>query len=169
MPSACSPRTRLNSPSFFAKSHLKLVAYLIQARRSRKPKSRLENRMEEERQARARPPDPRVPIVSRPTAARTQHMAETAKTISTRNSSGNSGRILSPHYPTSTLSAPIPRVLAEALALGTRESNTSEGGLKSSPKWHSSDGDGGANARSSLDGGANEVRLPQVPSCIVPK
>eukprot|EP00752_Nemacystus_decipiens_P004480 g4092.t1 len=91
------------------------------ATRSRKPKSRLESRMEEERQARARAPEPRVPVVSRPTAARTQHMAEIAKTLSTRHScSDDHGRILCPTYPVSTVNAPVPSVLAEALLKGAR-------------------------------------------------
>ncbi|CAN0346344.1 unnamed protein product [Ectocarpus sp. 6 AP-2014] len=86
--------------------------------RSRRPKSRLESRMEEERQARARAPEPRVPVVSRPTAARSQHMAEIAKTLSTRHScSDDHGRVLCPAYPTSTVNAPVPRVLTERSAL----------------------------------------------------
>ncbi|CAB1120454.1 unnamed protein product [Ectocarpus sp. CCAP 1310/34] len=88
--------------------------------RSRRPKSRLESRMDEERQARARAPEPRVPVVSRPTAARSQHVAEIAKTLSTRHScSDDHGRVLCPAYPTSTVNAPVPRVLAEALEQGT--------------------------------------------------
>lgn len=76
--------------------------------------------MEEERQARARAPEPRVPVVSRPTAARSQHMAEIAKTLSTRQScSDDHGRVLCPAYPTSTVNSPVPRVLAEALEQGT--------------------------------------------------
>lgn len=39
--------------------------------------------MEEERQARARIPEPRVPVVSRPTAARTNYMAEMVRVLST--------------------------------------------------------------------------------------
>lgn len=77
--------------------------------------------MEEERQARARVPEPRVPVVSRPTAARTQHMAEIAKTLSTRHSrSDDHGRVLLPTYPVSTVNAPMPSVLAEALLEGAR-------------------------------------------------
>lgn len=92
---------------------------VLQATRSRKPKSRLESRMEEERQARARAPEPRVPVVSRPTAARTQHMAEIAKTLSTRHScSDDHGRVLCPTYPVSTVNAPVPSVLAQALLQG---------------------------------------------------
>lgn len=75
--------------------------------------------MEEERQARARVPEPRVPVVSRPTAARTQHMAEIAKTLSIRQScSDDHGRVLCPSYPVSTVNAPVPSVLAEALLQG---------------------------------------------------
>lgn len=77
--------------------------------------------MEEERQARAKVPEPRVPVVSRPTAARTQHMAEIARTLSTRQScSDDHGRVLCPAYPVSTVNAPVPSVLAEALLQGTR-------------------------------------------------
>lgn len=45
--------------------------------------------MEEERQARARTPQPRVPVVSRPTAARTNYMVEMVRVLST--SSGAPG------------------------------------------------------------------------------
>lgn len=89
--------------------------------------------MEEERQARARAPEPRVPVVSRPTAARTQHMADIAKELPTWHSqSDDHGRVLRPTYPMSTVNAPVPRVLAEALEEGTtgdsNNAGTSAGG-----------------------------------------
>lgn len=125
-----SPRNEMShmaSPSLVPPSSCPFS--VVQATRSRKPKSRLESRMEEERQARARAPEPRVPVVSRPTAARTQHMAEIAKTLSTRHScSDDHGRVLCPTYPVSTVNAPVPSVLAEALLQGAGA--TSRGGSR---------------------------------------
>lgn len=135
---------------------------VVQATRSRKPKSRLETRMEEERQARARAPEPRVPVVSRPTAARTQHMAEIAKTLSTRRScSDDHGRVLCPTYPMSTVNAPVPSLLAEALLQGTRAA--SGGGSRGddaaaqAAAWEREGNGGGSRnhrSRGSSEGGA---------------
>lgn len=74
--------------------------------------------MEEERQARGKLPGPRVPVVSRPTAARTNHMTERARVIAAGDSgiAAEGGHLLVPHYPTSTIASPVPYVLAEALA-----------------------------------------------------
>lgn len=85
--------------------------------------------MEEERQAREKLPDPRVPVVSRPTAARTHHMAARARSIVADRSgiAAEGGRLLVPHYPTSTLVSPVPHVLAEALAARTRTEVLLEG------------------------------------------
>lgn len=103
--------------------------------------------MEEARQARAKTPEPRVPVVSRPTAARTQHMAEIAKALSTRHScvSDDRGRVLCPAYPVSTLNAPVPRVLKEALEAGaTRDEGGDIGG--GSASWNGEEGGRGGDA-----------------------
>lgn len=96
-----------------------------QAARSRLPKSRLESRMEEEKQARARVSDRRIPVVSRPTNARTNHMAEVARARSmTGGSVAECGRMLPPHYPTSTLNPPVPRALEEAFEATSRRDSS---------------------------------------------
>lgn len=86
-----------------------------QATRSRRPKSRLERSREEEKIARAKPPEPRIPVVSRPTAARSSHMVEVAHLLSSRAIKDDTGRLMTPHYPVSTHNPLVPRVLAEAL------------------------------------------------------
>lgn len=107
--------------------------------------------MEEARQARAKTPEPRVPVVSRPTAARTQHMAEIARALSTRQSSTSDdrGRVLCPAYPASTLNAPVPRVLAEAHEEGTRRDGGGGGGGGGGPaSWDGAEGGGGRRCES---------------------
>ena len=118
-----------------------------QAARSRKPKSRLEVRMEEERQARARQAEPRVPLVSRPTAARTQHMADLATELSSRSNSGENLRALCPRYPGSTVNPPIPRALANALEMGIRDDETREGRGKNCSGGSKIEDHGGAEVR----------------------
>ena len=143
------------------------VLFLVsKATRSRRPKSRLERNMEEERQARARAPEPRVPVVSRPTAARTQHMAEIAKTLSSRHScTDDHGRVLCPAYPVSTVNAPVPRALAEAVLLGAGGARSGRGeghGGGAGATSSALDGNGGSGSRNlhsrgSSKGGATTV------------
>ena len=120
--------------------------------------------MEEERQARARAPEPRVPVVSRPTAARTQHMAEIAKTLSTRHStSDDHGRVLCPTYPVSTVNAPVPSVLAEALLQGVRGASGggSRGGdgAMQAAAWER-EGNGGSSRNHSSRGSSKGGAVP---------
>lgn len=103
--------------------------------------------MEEERQARNRLAEPRVPLVSRPTAARTQHMADLATALSSRSNSGDNLRALCPRYPVSTINPPIPRVLANALEAGIREDEHRDGRGKLSSGGSKNGGDGGAEVR----------------------
>lgn len=110
--------------------------------------------MEEERQARARTPEPRVPVVSRPTAARTQHMADIAKALPTRhNQSDDHGRVLCPTYPASTVNAPVPRVLAEALEVGT--STLGGGGRRDDSNADGGGGGGGPISRNQHSRGSS--------------
>lgn len=136
-------------PSFFSMCDV----FVFQACRSRKPKSRLESRLEEERESRARTPEPRIPIVSRPTAARTQHMAELAKTLSTRNSYDENIRLLVPHYPVSTRNLPVPRVLAEVIDKRAATKRLHEDAPRSSSRGSSNNGGEGVPRNSSGGGG----------------
>lgn len=115
--------------------------------------------MEEERLARARAPEPRIPVVSRPTAARTQHMAEIAKTLSIRHScSDDHGRVLCPAYPVSTVNAPVPSVLAEALLLGAGAADgggsRGDGAAGAAAAWER-EGNGGS-SRNQLSRGSSK-------------
>ena len=66
-------------------------------------------------------------MVSRPTTARTMYMGEIARNVSHRRNTGDSGRVLVPRYPTSTLNAPIARVLVEDLVNGETKDENREG------------------------------------------
>ncbi len=117
--------------------------------------------MEEERRARARVPEPRVPVVSRPTAARTQHMIEIAKTLSSRHScTDDHGRGLCPAYPLSTVNAPVPRALAEAVMLGVGEAGGGRGGedrgAGSSAASSALEGNGGSGSRNQPSRGSSK-------------
>lgn len=141
------PFLRRPTPESFRAVRCRLTTALLphgllvqQAPRSRQRRSWIQSRVQEEKIARGKALDSRVPVVSRPTAARTHHMAETVRDR-VACSSTQSVRELVPRYPVSTRDPPVPHVLACALE-GVPRGGDGPGGRTMPSRDGSRDADG---------------------------
>lgn len=89
-------------------------------------------------------------------------MADLAKTLSTRNSSDENGKLLLPHYPVSTRNPAVPRVLAEVLDKKARMEHLRDDFPRSSSRGSRNGGEGVQGKSSGVGGGTGGTTAKQV-------